>query len=218
VDQPGLPRGRHLAPGRDLRGGRRRGSRSVRGPASAASVRARGPGRGRRRFPRSGRPSGAVDLLPRAVGLRRRHDRPDRGADRAVRPRLPRPRAGTLGTHRGAGGGAQPELRRRRHRCRRADRAPDAVPPGHPLEPVPHADPRRLPVLVGHPADPGRARPLRRTRRPDRPARHLRHPRTPRHKPGSPAARARPHRCPRKERFTERSCVRAPVGSTGPCP
>ena len=100
----------------------------------------------------------------------------DRGADRALRPRLPRPDPGPAHADRGGRGSAQPELRRRGHRRRDADRLADRVPPGGPLEPVPHPGARPVPVLLVHPAAARRARPLRRTGRPDRAARRLRRP------------------------------------------
>ena len=51
-------------------------------------VRAVGPVAG------AGRQDHRLGVLPRAVGLDRRHDRPDRGAGRALRARLPRPDPG----------------------------------------------------------------------------------------------------------------------------
>ena len=189
VGQRGLPPGRHPAPGRHVRAGRRGRGRGGGGQAPRRPLRPGGPARRGRPVPRPGRRGDAVGLLPRAVRLGRRHDQPDRGADRAVRPRLPRPHPGPRRADRRRRGGGQPELRRRRHRRRRADAAADRAAPGGPVEPVPDTGPRRLPVLLGHPADPGRARPLRRTGRADRAPRHLRHPRPPRHRPEAPRSR-----------------------------
>ena len=57
-----------------------------------------------------------------------------------------------------------------------ADAAADRPAPGAQVEPVPDAGPRRLPVLLGHPAGPRGARPVRRAGRADRPAGHVRRP------------------------------------------
>ena len=70
----------------------------------------------------------------------------------------------------------QPQLRRRRHRRRAAGHPADRVPPGGPVEPVPHPRPRPVPVLLVHPAAARRARPVRRTGCTDRTARRVRHP------------------------------------------
>ena len=51
----------------------------------------------------------AVGLLPRAQRLVGGHERAHGGADRALRPRLPRPGAGPVGAHGRRGGVAQPE-------------------------------------------------------------------------------------------------------------
>ncbi len=62
-----------------------------------------------------------VGVLPRPERLDRRHDRPDRGAARALCARVPGSRARPVRDGPRGDGGAQPELRGRRHqrRCRR---------------------------------------------------------------------------------------------------
>ena len=69
--------------------------------------------------PRPGRQAHRLGLLPRAARLHRRHDGAHRGADRALRARLPRPRPRARHDERARDGGLQPELRRRRHQRRR---------------------------------------------------------------------------------------------------
>ena len=147
-------RGRRAAPGAPVLPGRpaRRG-RPDPGPRRAAH------------------PVGVLPRAERAVG--RGHVRPDRGADRAVRARLPRPGPGQVGPHRRRHGAAQPELRRRRHQRRGRDAAADPAPAHAAVEPLPDSDPRRLPVLQFHPARRRRARHVRPERRPGGPGRPL---------------------------------------------
>ena len=74
--------------------------------ASGAAVRARRPADAVRPDPGPAGQAHAVGVLPRAAGSTRRHDRPHRGPDRAVRARVPRRRASPAhddaGRHRGA--------------------------------------------------------------------------------------------------------------------
>ena len=100
------------------------------GPAGVAD-----PGRAPARRAR------AVGVLPRAVRVHGRHVRADRGADRAVRARLPRPGAGPVGPDGRRPGRLQPELRGRRHQRRGRHAAADAAAAGAAVEPLPHARP-----------------------------------------------------------------------------
>ena len=75
------------------RGGRGRGRRR---PPPGPAVRAVRPVRAVGPVARAGRQDHRLGVLPRAGGLRRRHDRPDRGPGRAFRARLPRPDPGPL--------------------------------------------------------------------------------------------------------------------------
>ena len=68
---------------------------------------------------------------------------------------------GRCDLHRRGRGGAQPELRRRRHQRRRRHAAPDGLPAHGAVEPVPHRAQGRLPVLGRHPARRRRARHVR---------------------------------------------------------
>ena len=111
---------------------------------------------------RPGGPADAVGLLSCAVRLDGGHDRPDRGADRALRPRLPGPDPGPGHPDGRRGRGAQPELHRRRYRRRPRHAAPDDLPAGHPVEPLPDRPAGRLPVLVIHLAGRRGARHVRR--------------------------------------------------------
>ena len=118
--------------------------------------------------------------------------------------------------HRGLRAGAQPELRRRRHRGRPADAAADDPAPGAQVEPVPYAGPRRLPVLLGRPAGPRGARPVRRAGRADRAAGRVRRPRAPDIGPaGLPTDRNRP---PRVNKGAERAGLVPRPGSLPTCP
>ena len=70
-----------------------------------------------------------VRVRPRPRRLHRRRHRADRGPDRTVRPRVPRPDPRPTRALRRADGGTQRQLRRRRRRDRQQRPAPDGVPP-----------------------------------------------------------------------------------------
>ena len=120
-----------------------------------------------------------------------RHVRADRGPDRALRARLPRPGPGPVRAHGRGPGALQPELRGRRHQRRGGHAAPDAAAPGAAVEPLPHARPRPVPVLGLDPAGRRGARHVRLLGRPHRPAR----PRPGRTRAG-PSSPRRPRRWP----------------------
>ena len=108
----GVPAGGDPPSGRHPRGaGGVRAHRGERG-ASGAAVRSGGAAEPVRPHARPGRQAQAVGVLSRAERLRRGHDRPDRGPDRALRAGLRRP-------------GARPQ----RHAAPRA-RAPQRQPRG----------------------------------------------------------------------------------------
>ena len=90
----------HGARRRHLRGDRPQRGRRQRRPAPRAPVLPGGPALRGRPDAGAGGPAHAVGLLPRPQRVRRGHDRSDRGADRAVRPRLPRPDPRPLRPHR----------------------------------------------------------------------------------------------------------------------
>ena len=139
--------------------------------------------------------AGAVGLLSRAVRLDRGHVQPDRGADRALRARLPRPDPGPVGPHGRRDGAVQPERRGRRRQRRRGDAAADVLPAHGAVEHVPHLAPRRLPVLGLHPARRRGARDVRQLGGPDGPGRPGRAAlRYPRWDPAAPGAGTRPWR------------------------
>ena len=106
-------------------------------------------------------------------GSPRRRVRPHRGADRALRTRLPRPGPGQVGPDRRRHGALQPELRRRRHQRGGRDPAADRAAAHPAVEPVPDRDPRRVPVLQFHPARRWRARHVRPERGSGGPGRSL---------------------------------------------
>ncbi len=91
--------------------------------------------------------------------------------DRAVRTWLSRPGPRPLDLHRARRGGAQPELRRRRHQRGRGHPPSDGLPPHGAVEPIPHRPQGRLLVLGRNPAGRRRPRHVRARRRPRRPAR-----------------------------------------------
>ena len=86
--------------GGTLAGDRRRrsGARGA-GRAPGAALRAAGPAQPVRPHPRPGGQAHRLGLLPRAQRLDRGHDRAHRGADRALRARLPRPHPGPAHVH-----------------------------------------------------------------------------------------------------------------------
>ena len=140
VEGRSLPAHRHRPRGRHLRRGGALGGRRARRAPRRAPLRPRGPARCGRSDPGAGGAADALGVLPRAERVGRRHERAHGSADRAVRPGLPRPRAGPGRTDGGRGGDAQPEPlgRRRQRRC--GDPAPDAVPA------VPRWNPYRTPL------------------------------------------------------------------------
>ena len=77
---------------------------------------------------------------------------PDRRTDRAVRPRVLRPRTCPYGQGSGSARGREPQLRRRRYQLRRRQLAPSACPPGGPSITVFDPQPKGLPVLVRYAA------------------------------------------------------------------
>ena len=90
----GVPVGGHRPPrGDGGRGGGVRGGRLGR-PPSGPAVLHRGPARGGRPDPGPAAERDPVGLLPRALGVGPGHDGVGRGPDRAVRPRIRRPRPG----------------------------------------------------------------------------------------------------------------------------
>ena len=95
----------------------------------------------------------------------------DRGADRAVRARLPRPDPRPVDLHRRGRGGAQSELRGRRHQRGRRHAPADGLPADRAVEPLPHRHEGRLPLLGRHPARWWRARHVRARGGPCRPPR-----------------------------------------------
>lgn len=84
----GLPRGRNPAPRGRLRGDRLQRSRGGRGETPGSTVRSRDAALGFRPHPRPRGTPHALGLLPRAGREPCGHVRPDRGADRALCPRL----------------------------------------------------------------------------------------------------------------------------------
>ena len=82
-----------------------------------------------------------LGVLPRAQRLDGRHDRPDRGPGRAVRPRLPRPHPRPAHDERRRRWSPRRQLHRRRHQRRRRRPPPVRRPPD--ARPAPVADPGR---------------------------------------------------------------------------
>ena len=109
-------------------------------------------------------PGGQARLLgvrPRPQRLDGRPHRRRRAPAGALRPGLPRPRPGPRHRRPAPARRPQRQLRRRRHRLRSRHRPPaPAAPQALPL-PVRDPAPGRLPLLLGHPAGPGRARHVR---------------------------------------------------------
>ena len=172
-------------------GGDARGDRRVRAGAVArrgrrAAVRAARAAEPVRPVARARGEAHGVGLLPRPERLAGRHDRADRGAGRALRTGLPRADPRPVRDGAGRAGGAQPELRRRRHQRRRRGPAADLRAARSRPSALLDAAARRLPLLVLDAA--GRRRP-----------RHVRLPRRAR------GARVRPSRA--------RACARGPRGA-----
>ena len=122
----GLPGSGHGAPRRTIAEVAAQRGRSGRRPAPGAALLPRRAARRRRSRPgrpRASRRCGRYCHVP--AGLDVDMTGADRGADRALRPGLPRPDPGPVGAHRGRHRAVQPQLRRRRHRRRRGDAAPD---------------------------------------------------------------------------------------------
>ena len=110
-----------------------RGDRGVRGgrrgrPRARAALRAARPADAVRPQPRAGGQARRMGLLPRAERLDRGHDRPHRGADRALRARLRRAGARPRHHERGRKREDQPPQHRRGHQ-NRGGRAPPPLPP-----------------------------------------------------------------------------------------
>ena len=152
------------------------GSRGCRRPPPRAALRAVRATIGGRSHSGARGGAHALGLLSRAGRLDARLERGDGEADRSFCTWVARPRPCLRYPDGERRRGAQPELRRRRHRRRRAGSAPDLRPSGASLEPVPYGHPRRLPLLVLYAARPGCARSVRRVGGTVRPVRHLRHP------------------------------------------
>ncbi len=81
------------------------------------------------------------------AGVRRRHDRADRSADRAVRAGLPRPDPGQVRDDGGRRGTLQPRLCGRRYRRRGQHAAADCRASDAAVESLPDAAARRVPML-----------------------------------------------------------------------
>ena len=86
--------------------------------AAGATLHPAGAAEPLRRDARAGGQTYRLGLLPHAAWLGRGYDGAHRGADRALRARLPRAHPGEERDDRAADGGLQPELRRRRHQRR----------------------------------------------------------------------------------------------------
>ena len=110
---------------------------------AGAAVRGRRPAVAVRLESRPGGRAERVGLLPRPGRVGRRHDRPDRGAGRALRTGLPRPDPRPRDPWTGRHGGLRRELHRWRHQRRH---------PGHP--------PAVLPAMADRRPVPGRAGPV----------------------------------------------------------
>jgi len=88
---------------------------------------------------RNARPRGqthTLGVLPCAAWINSRHDRQDRGTDRALRTRIPRARAGAAHHERGSVGELQRKLRWRGHQRRPAGHAPALHAPGMAFESI----------------------------------------------------------------------------------
>src|SRR6266568_673883 len=121
----------------------------------------------------AGGPAHRLGVLPRAARLHARpgdHRRPDRGAGRALRARVPRAGARAARPRPRRAGALQRQLRRRRHQRRPPGPAPARDPPGREPGPLGHAAGRRVPVLLVHAAGRRRPRHVRPPRRPSCPA------------------------------------------------
>src|SRR5437867_2135627 len=163
-----LPSRGDRAPRRDARRDRRERRGRGAGSRPRTSLRARGPAKPFRPFARARREGNAVGVLPRPERIGGRHDRAHRGAARAVRPRVPRPRArperhGPRGDRR-----AQRKLPGRRYRRRRKLCAAALRTTGVELRSVRDLGARHLPLLVEHAAGWRRPRDVRLSRRTER--------------------------------------------------
>ena len=165
VDRRGAAGGRgtvHL--GRHARGDRRSGGRGGGGASTPSARSCSSPSRAcstPTRAPAGKHTAWAYCHVPN--GSTRRHDRADRGPDRALRARLPRahprpPRHAPADVER-----AQPQLRRRRHQRRRRRPAAALHPAGAAARSLRHARPAALHLLVLHAAGRRRARHVRAT-------------------------------------------------------
>ena len=171
-----------------------------RGRDRGAALRPPRPAEPLRPDARAGRAAHGLGVLPRPERLDRRHDGADRGAGRALRPRLPRADPRPLGARPGGRRALQRELRRRRHQRRRRDPVAALHASRRPGLAVHDAATGRLPLLGVDAARRRRARDVRLPRgaggtavgsratptRTDRPARAARPP--PRARPTSAAA------------------------------
>ena len=114
-----------------------------------------------RRDARACRPPHGLGLLSRAAWQHGRHDSAGRSADRALRARLPRARAGAPQYEHRAAGAAQREPRRRRHRRRRPGPRAALRAPAQRAAPLRHARQRHLALLLVHATGRRRARHVR---------------------------------------------------------
>ena len=110
--------GRHRARRRAPRGNRRRREAPPRRADARSAVRARVPAVPRRSVALERRRASRVLVRPRPRRLHRRRHRADRGPDRTLRPRVPRPDPRPTRAVGRADGGTQRQLRRRRRRHR----------------------------------------------------------------------------------------------------
>ncbi len=157
----GLRAGGDDPPRRDARGDRGLGASRLAGRGAGAPVRARRPAEPLRRDARAGRKAHALGVLPRPERVHGGHDRADRGAGRALRARVPRPRPGAQRARPGRDRARQRELRRRRHQRRRPGPPAALHAARDPAEPVLDAGRRALHLLVVDAAGRRRPRPVR---------------------------------------------------------
>ena len=138
--------------GADLRRDRRRAARRRTRQSARGALRTHRAAQHRRPRPGARGQAGLLGVLPCAQRLARRCHGRRRAADRALRARLHRPRAGPRGRRPRGTRRPQRQLRRRRHRLRLRGRSARGDPPGAAPGAVRDQRSVGLPVLGGDPA------------------------------------------------------------------